>query len=119
VPQLRLAMRDSTVVAVLGHLDDSSAHALAEAHPRGSATPAFAILLDVDSWRATSPTDDSAGPVWTNESRRVAEILRAAGWWVVPARADEAIPAVWSRLLGQRTASAGPAVQPGARSSTP
>src|SRR6266700_116742 len=50
VPHLRAAMRDSTVVAVLGRVDDASVHALAEAHPRGSATPAFAILLDVDSW---------------------------------------------------------------------
>ena len=116
VPQLRQAMRDSTVVAVLGRIDDSSAHALAEAHPRGSATPAFAILLDVDSWHAgPEPSDDLAAPIWTNESRRVAETLRAAGWWVVPARADEAIPAVWARLLRQRTASAGPAVQPSTR----
>jgi uncharacterized protein (DUF58 family) len=120
VPQLRLAMRDSTVVAVLGRIDYSSAHALAEAHPRGSATPAFAILLDVDSWRATSqPNDDPAGPIWTDESRRVAETLRAAGWWVVPARADDAIAAVWTRLLRQRAASAGPAGQPSARLSPP
>jgi uncharacterized protein (DUF58 family) len=120
VPQLRLAMRDSTVVAVLGRIDDSSAHALAEAHPRGSATPAFAILLDVDSWRASSqPNDDPAGPIWTDESRRVAETLRAAGWWVVPARADDAIAAVWTRLLRQRAASAGPAGRPSARLSPP
>jgi len=117
VPQLRLAMRDSTVVAVLGRVDDTSVHALAEAHPRGSATPAFAILLDVDSWRV-GPTEagdsDSAdgatapaGPIWTEESRRIAETLRAAGWWVVPARANDTIPAVWTRLLRQRAGSSG------------
>jgi uncharacterized protein (DUF58 family) len=106
VPLLRQAMRDSTVVAVLGRLDDASVHALADAHPRGSATPAFAVLLDVDSWRAGRPPDDDAAPIWTQESRRVAETLRSAGWWVVPARSTDSVPAVWTRLLRQRAGSA-------------
>ena len=104
-------MRDSTVVAVLGRVDDASVHALADAHPRGSATPAFAILLDVDSWRdAADPAAEPDIPdgtqpaetIWTAEGRRVAETLRAAGWWVVPARSGDAMPAVWTRLLRQR-----------------
>src|SRR6266536_1316298 len=108
VPQLRQAMRDSTVVAVLGRIDDASVQALAEAHPRGSATPAFAILLDVDSWRADpADADDPDVPIWTPESRRVAQTLRAAGWCVVPARAGDSIPSVWTRLLRQRAASPG------------
>jgi uncharacterized protein (DUF58 family) len=105
VPLLRQAMRDSTVVAVLGRLDDASLHALADAHPRGSATPAFAVLLDVNSWLEDAPVDDDAAPIWTQESRRVAETLRAAGWWVVPARSTDAVPAVWTRLLRQRAGS--------------
>jgi uncharacterized protein (DUF58 family) len=105
VPLLRHAMRDSTVVAVLGRLDDASVHALADAHPRGSATPAFAVLLDVDSWREGRPDDDDAAPIWTRESRRVAETLRAAGWWVVPARSLDSMPVVWTRLLRQRAGS--------------
>jgi uncharacterized protein (DUF58 family) len=108
VPLLRLAMRDSTVVAVLGRLDDTSVHALAEAHPRGSATPAFAVLLDVDSWREDRPADDSAAAIWTQTSRRVADTLRAAGWWVVPARSTDSVPAVWTRLLRQRATFSGP-----------
>src|SRR6266536_2801020 len=115
VPHLRAAMRDSTVVAVLGRVDDASVHALAEAHPRGSATPAFAMLLDVDSWYNAGAGDHAAaegaspapGTIWTAESRRVAETLRAAGWCVVPARAGESIPSVWTRLLRQRAASPG------------
>jgi hypothetical protein len=91
-------------------------HALAEAHPRGSATPAFAMLLDIDSWynagvpakeAATGGDKPAPGAIWTAESRRVAETLRAAGWCVVPARAGESIPAVWTRLLRQRAASPG------------
>lgn len=113
VPQLRLAMRDSTVVAVLGRLDDANVHALADAHPRGSATPAFAILLDVDTWATpTEPAEagsPSVGSIWTEQGRRVAETLRAAGWWVVPARSSDSIPAVWTRLLRQRAASPGSA----------
>lgn len=112
IPALRSAMRDSTVVAVLGQVDDASVHALAEAHPRGSATPAFAILLDVGSWRdadedAAKADHDTAAPIWTARSRRVAETLRAAGWWVVPARRGDSIPAVWTRLLRQRASSPG------------
>lgn len=107
VPLLRDAMRDSTVVAVLGRVDDASMHALAEAHPRGSATPAFAVLLDVDSWREGRPAEDGAAPIWTSESRRIAETLRAAGWWVVPARSTDSVPAVWTRLLRQRATSSG------------
>jgi uncharacterized protein (DUF58 family) len=105
VPLLRSAMRDSTVVAVLGRLDDASLHALADAHPRGSATPAFAVLLDVDSWREGPPADEDAAPIWTQQSRRVAETLRAAGWWVVPARSTDSVSAVWTRLLRQRAGS--------------
>lgn len=121
VPQLRQAMRDSTVVAVLGRIDDTSVHALAEAHPRGSATPAFAVLLDVESWRGGPAPDESApnGPIWTAESRRVAETLRAAGWWVVPARASDPIPAIWTRLLRQRAASPGAVAAANARPGTP
>ncbi|HYU67372.1 MAG TPA: hypothetical protein VEK09_11495, partial [Jatrophihabitantaceae bacterium] len=115
VPQLRAAMRDSTVVAVLGRVDDASVHALAEAHPRGSATPAFAMLLDVDSWYNAGAGDQAAaegaspapGTIWTAESRRVAETLRAAGWCVVPARAGDSVPSVWTRLLRQRAAAPG------------
>ncbi len=99
--------------AVLGRVDDASVHALAEAHPRGSATPAFAMLLDVDSWYNAGAGDQAAGAspapgtIWTAESRRVAETLRAAGWCVVPARAGDSIPSVWTRLLRQRAASPG------------
>jgi uncharacterized protein (DUF58 family) len=119
VPQLRHAMRDSTVVAVLGRLDDANVHALADAHPRGSATPAFAILLDVDSWATPAePGSDSVGPIWTQDGRRVAETLRAAGWWVVPARSTDSIPAVWTRLLRQRAASPGSAALANSRLGT-
>jgi uncharacterized protein (DUF58 family) len=119
VPQLRHAMRDSTVVAVLGGLDDANVHALADAHPRGSATPAFAILLDVGSWATPAePGSDAVGSIWTEGGRRVAETLRAAGWWVVPARSSDSIPAVWTRLLRQRAASPGSAALANARLGT-
>ena len=104
---------------MLGRVDHASVHALAEAHPRGSATPAFAILLDVDSWRADpADADDPDVPIWTPESRRVAQTLRAAGWCVVPARAHDTVPAVWTRLLRQRAASPGAAALPSTRTST-
>ncbi len=47
---LRTAARDSTLVAVLGRLDPKTLHAVADAHAHGRSSPAFALLLDVDSW---------------------------------------------------------------------
>jgi uncharacterized protein (DUF58 family) len=134
VAQLRAAMRDSTVVAVLGRVDDATVHALAEAHPRGSATPAFAILLDVDSWRDADPdgepgdvVGDEPDPVperqvpetiWSADGRRVAETLRASGWCVVPARSGDAMPVIWTRLLRQRGGGPGAAASAAARLTT-
>jgi uncharacterized protein (DUF58 family) len=92
---LRLAARDSTVIAVLGRLDRASLRMLADAHPRGSAIPAFAILLDTATWV-------EGGLAGTAEWRQTLSTLRAAGWWAVPARRGDAIADVWTALLTQR-----------------
>jgi hypothetical protein len=112
IPALRSAARDCTVVAVLGTLDDTSLQAMADARPRGSSAPAFAILIDRVSWaeqRAASPVDD-VRPV-TRElaasTESIAERLRSAGWWVAIARAGDPIPATWTRLLRQRAFAIG------------
>ena len=112
MPPLRSATRDSTVVAVLGTLDDSDVQAIADARPRGSAAPAFAILLDRASWARqhklanpaeVRPAARQAGIATEN----IAETLRSAGWWVAVARAGDTIPATWTRLLRQRAFAVG------------
>jgi uncharacterized protein (DUF58 family) len=112
--QLRLAARDSTIVAVLGALDDVSAQVLVDARPRGSAAPAFAILLDSASWsresRASAVAARAPGNARGYRGRtidNVAQSLRAAGWWVTEARAGESVPASWTRLFRQRELESG------------
>jgi len=89
---IRSAVRDSSLVAVLGKLDPNSLRMLADAHPRGRSSPAFAILLDVDTWRdpeaPANPSVDASGAV-----------LRNAGWRVTTIRQGETTALAWELLL--------------------
>ena len=92
---LRAAGRDSAVIAVLGRMDAESIRVLTRIRPRGSRAAAFAVLLDTPSWQ--SP--DAGDPSW----QQSADVLRAAGWWVVAARSGDTAPQVWTSLLGRLT----------------
>ena len=96
---IRSAVRDSSLVAVLGKLDPKSLRILADAHPRGRSSPAFAILLDVDTWRhpdaASSPTLDAS-----------AAVLRNAGWRVTTIRHGQTTALAWELLLSGFASSA-------------
>jgi uncharacterized protein (DUF58 family) len=101
---VRAAVRESSLVAVFGKLDPNSLRMLADAHPRGRATPAFAILLDVDTWRdpeaAANPLLDAS-----------AAVLRNAGWRVATARQGDSTALAWELLLsGFASAARGAAV---------
>jgi uncharacterized protein (DUF58 family) len=101
---VRSAVRDSSLVAVLGKLDPNSLRMLADAHPRGRSSPAFAILLDVDTWRdpeaAANPSLDAS-----------AAVLRNAGWRVATIRHGQPTPLAWELLLsGYASAARGSAV---------
>jgi uncharacterized protein (DUF58 family) len=119
---VRTATRDSVVVAVLGRLDGRSLQALADAHPRGWSAPAYALLLDVDSWAAASPgpdmdgdapdTDTPGTDLWVAEAAAAnrpsaaceagAALLREAGWRVAVATRADPIPVAW-RVLTRST----------------
>jgi uncharacterized protein (DUF58 family) len=92
---LRTAGRDSAVIAVLGRMDTESIRVLTRIRPRGSRATAFAVLLDTPSWQSPEATD----PSW----RHSADMLRAAGWWVVAARSGDTAAQVWTSLLGRLT----------------
>lgn len=94
--QIRSAAHDSTVVAVLGRLNPNSLRAVAEAHARGRSSPAYALLLDVDSW--VDPRHAAAHPAPVDLARS-AEVLRSAGWRTTVVRAGDTTPAVWELLL--------------------
>ncbi|PZS19596.1 MAG: DUF58 domain-containing protein [Pseudonocardiales bacterium] len=99
----RSAARDSALVAVLGSLDPTSLRALADAHPRGAAIPAFALLLDTETWLGSAPEGAASGP-----SETAARVLRAAGWSVIIVRRGDSTPDAWQNLIRARHGSATP-----------
>lgn len=101
----RSAARDSALVAVLGLLDPTSLRILAEAHPRGAAIPAFALLLDTQTW-LVPPYDGSSADGVSPACDAAARVLRAAGWSVVIVRCGDTAPAAWQSLLQARQGGA-------------
>ena len=111
---IRSAARDSALVAILGRLDPTDLRLLADAHPRGGSSPAFAMLLDVESWAGSKyerPADRSpnqSGPAnqgWAQAERRrsgadaAAAVLRSAGWRVTVVRQGMSTAQAWQVLL--------------------
>jgi uncharacterized protein (DUF58 family) len=91
---LRAAGRDSALVAIVGRLDAASLEVLAGARPRGSAIPAFAMIVDADSWlpdeRPTQPGHLATDAV---------EVLRAAGWRTSIVRRGDTVSDAWAQVL--------------------
>ena len=94
--QLRRAGRDSALIAIVGTLDPTSVRVLAESHPRGSAIPAFALLLDTATWQ---PAESGPGASTPDKCSGPARVLRSAGWQVVVVRRGAAVAGVWGSLL--------------------
>jgi len=94
---VRSAARDSALVAVLGRIQPSSLAMLADAHPRGRSTPAFALLLDVDTW--AEPTGEFDVPLPSADCEATALVLRNAGWRVSVVRRGTSTAAAWQMLL--------------------
>jgi uncharacterized protein (DUF58 family) len=92
---MRSAARDSALIAVVGDLDPVSVQVLADTHPRGGAMPAFAMVLDVETWSGNAAAVLPA-----------VAVLQAAGWQVVVVRRGESIADTWQALLGHRHATA-------------
>ncbi len=109
----RSAARDSALVAVLGLLDSTSLRVLADAHPRGAAIPAFALLLDTETW-LTAPVPGMAVRSISAPCDTAARVLRAAGWSVVVVGRGETTAVAWQNLLRAGKGGAAPraAAQP-------
>ena len=102
---IRTAARESALVAVLGRLGTDDLRLLSGALPRGRATPALALLLDVDSWATRGST-----PSRPSSADASAAVLRASGWRVHVVRHGSPLPHAWQLLL----AGLGPAPRAGA-----
>ncbi|MDT4912813.1 MAG: hypothetical protein QOC66_1941 [Pseudonocardiales bacterium] len=97
---IRSAARDSSLIAVLGRVDPATLRTLADAHPRGRSSPAFALLLDVDTWRDPDLEDTRT------EVSAAADVLRNAGWRVTLVRHGDSTPEAWQVLLAGFATSA-------------
>jgi hypothetical protein len=90
---LAAAARESALIAVLGELDPVSLRLLGECHPRGSVTPAVAVLLDTATWSGRERAD---GPTACQTAGRV---LQASGWRVTVVRRGTGIAEAWRDTL--------------------
>ena len=95
---LRTAAQESTLIAVLGRVDPDALRALLAARAGGHSSPAFALLLDVDTWSAGEPgSANAAVPL------DAAAALRAAGWRTSVVRRGDTTAQAWQLLLAGYT----------------
>jgi uncharacterized protein (DUF58 family) len=90
---LRAAGRDSALVVIVGRLDPDSLEVLAGSRPRGSAIPAFALLVDADTWL---PDGVSRHP---RPAGAAVAVLRAAGWRTTVVSRGDTIAGSWDAVL--------------------
>ncbi|MGH8960304.1 MAG: DUF58 domain-containing protein [Jatrophihabitantaceae bacterium] len=85
--------RETALIAILGEVDPASLRVLADCHPRGSAVPALAFLLDTGTWRGKQPS----GP--DGQCYLAARVLRSAGWRVCIVRHGTSAADAWRDAL--------------------
>lgn len=93
---LTATARESAVLAILGDLDPVSLRLLAGVHPRGTATTAYALVLDTASWAVATP--HGSGTSISTVGHAV-EALRAAGWHTAVARRGDPVGATLKMML--------------------
>ncbi len=103
---LRRGGMGGVLVAVLGALDLPQAQRLARV--RSGSAVCVAVLLDTDSWAPVSPRARSEAAV---QHERMAGLLGAAGWRVLPAVQAASLASLWptAGTRVQRAGSAEPA----------
>ena len=98
------AAGDGPVVCLLGAVGPDEVVGLIRG--RSGPTTDSAVLLDVGSWadaglgRGRRSSWAAARATLTQERDAAAALLRAAGWRVVVARADQSVASVWAALGG-------------------
>ena len=98
VDRLRRTGVGGVLIAVLGAMDLEDAEQLARLRT-GSAV-CVGVLLDADAWAPTSPRARAAA---LEQHAAVRDLLRAAGWRVLPVTHGDVLASVWP-LAGGRTA---------------
>lgn len=90
---LTASARETALIAILGELDPASLRVLTDCHPRGSAVPAVAFVLDTATWRGAAPDRPDA------PCQAAARVLRSAGWRVSVVRRGTSAASAWHEAL--------------------
>nr|WP_239522170.1 DUF58 domain-containing protein [Geodermatophilus sabuli] len=96
------AAGDGPVIALLGAVGPDEAAELVRA--RSGPTSDLAVLADIGSWaeagvrRGRRPVSGAARDELTRQQGVAADLLRAGGWRVAVATAEESLGAVWAQL---------------------
>jgi uncharacterized protein (DUF58 family) len=85
--------RETALIAILGEVDPASLRVLADCHPRGSAIPAVAFVLDTETWHGREPAGPGA------QCHVAARVLRSAGWRVGIVRWGTSVSDAWREAL--------------------
>lgn len=98
-PVIRSAARESALFAVLGKLHAPALRLLADSHPRGRSSPAFALLLDAPTWADPSRRERRDADQGETTADASAAVLRNAGWRVAVVRQGMSTAEAWQLLL--------------------
>jgi uncharacterized protein (DUF58 family) len=103
ITSIRRGGGEEMLIAIVGPLSSEDAQTLARA-AHGGPSVGVAVVLDTASWTALAPRAVAAAQ---EAHRRTCEVLAAAGWRVLPARAGESLADLWPAAGSGATAAAG------------
>jgi uncharacterized protein (DUF58 family) len=101
---LRRAGADGPAVCLLGLIDPDDVHALVRA--RSGPGTDVALVVDAAAWldagagHGRRPPTPAARAQLCTRHQQATDLLRAAGWQVVPIRPDQGVQEVWRSLSG-------------------
>ena len=103
ITSIRRGGGEEMLVAIVGPLGSEDAQTLARA-AHGGPSVGVAVVLDTASWTTLAPRSMTAAQ---EEHRHTCEVLAAAGWRVLPARAGDSLTELWPAAGAGATAAAG------------
>jgi uncharacterized protein (DUF58 family) len=103
ITSIRRGGGEEMLVAIIGPLNSDDAQTLARA-AHGGPSVGVAVVLDTASWTALAPRAAEAAHL---AHRQTCEVLAAAGWRVLPARAGASIAELWPAAGSGASAAAG------------
>jgi uncharacterized protein (DUF58 family) len=103
ITAIRRGGGEEMLVAIVGPLNSEDAQTLARA-AHGGPSVGVALVLDTSTWTALAPRAAEAAQL---AHRQTCEVLAAAGWRVLPARAGSSLVDLWPAAGAGARASVG------------